>query len=333
LVSALSRDSRVEIPSDSEVFCISHRDDPDGISSAALVRCATHCRFSLASYEDIERILAGLQRGLDWLVVTDLGLDERRELICRLPMAAKHVLYVDHHLLSAGAKKDLLRANVIVRHSLNDCASVLVWDTLRGQLPTRAISLASYGAMTDPPGSGRLTREVFLRTSWNLGGYEGHLLALALSSHRCTMRLREAIVKRLASLQLPHQISPVRRLADHQATVMLKIQQQLYDRVQVKGRVAIAPSGQLALGTSAELLLGFPGVLATVVHGKAKTPSWVRVSVRGTDECNQHLGKLLRRVSRRVGGSGGGHMLAAGAMVPSSQLKRFLNLFVSNIRG
>jgi RecJ-like exonuclease len=112
---------------------------------------------------------------------------------------------------------------------------------------------------------------------------------------------------------------------------MLKIQQQLYDRVQVRGRVAIAPSGQLALGTSAELLLGFPDVLATVVHGKAKTPSWVRVSVRGTDECNQHLGRLLRRVSRRVGGSGGGHMLAAGAMVPSSQLKRFLNLFVRNI--
>ncbi len=264
-------------------------------------------------------------------MVADLGLDERRELISRLPMAARHVLYVDHHLLSAGAKKDLRRANVIVRHSLNDCASVLIWDTLRRRLPARAISLASYGAMTDPPGSGRLTREVFLRTSWNLGGYEGHLLALALSSHKCTTRLREAMVTRLASLQLPHQISPVRRLADHQATVMLKIQKQLYDRVQVKGRVAIAPSGQLALGTSAELLLGFPEVVATVVHGKAKTPSWMRVSVRGTDECNQHLGKLLRGISRTVGGSGGGHMLAAGAMVPSSQLKRFLNLFVSNI--
>ncbi len=279
----------------------------------------------------MERVLGDLPRGLDWLVVSDLGLDERRELISRLPKAAKHVLYVDHHLLSAGAKRDLRKGKVIVRHSLNDCASVLVWDTFRGQLPSRAISLASYGAMTDPPGSGRPTREVLLRTSWNLGGYEGHLLALALSSHKCTTNLREAIVRTLASLHLPHEITSVRRLADHQATMMLNIQRQLYDRVQVRGHVAIATAGQLALGTSAELLLGFPDIVATVVHGKAKSPSWMRVSVRGTDECNQHLGRLLREISRRVGGSGGGHMLAAGAMVPSSQLDRFLNLFVRGI--
>lgn len=326
-----SREFRVDIPANSKVFCVSHRDDPDGLCSAALTRCATGCRFNLASYEDLDRVLTDLPRRLDWLVVSDLGLDEKRELISRLKKVAKHVLYIDHHMMSARTKRDLRLAKVIVRHSLNDCASVLVWDTFRTWVPAKAISLASYGAMTDPPGAGRITREVLLRTSWNLGGYEGHLLALALSSHKCTTKLREAMVRRLASLHLPHQITPVRRLADRQAATMMKIQRRLHDRAHARGRVAIAPAGQLALGTSAELLLGFPDTIATIVYGKAKASSWTRVSVRGTDKCDQHLGRLLRETSLSVGGSGGGHMLAAGAMIPTSQLDRFLNLFVRNI--
>jgi len=322
---------RLRIPSGSRVFCISHKDDPDGLASAALIRCATRCLFSLTGYEDLERILADAPRDLDWLVLTDLGLNEKRKVISDLPAIAKQVLYVDHHLLSPESKEALRKARVIVRHSLSDCTSVLVWDLLRGQLPGRAISLAAYGAVTDPPVPGRLTRQVMLKTSWNLDAYEGHLLALALSSPKCTDLLREEIVRRLSSLQMPHEMRAVRRLADQQAARMLKLQKQLYDRAEVKGRVAIVRGGRLALGTSAELLLGVPNVVAALVYRPADSPTRTRISVRGTDECGRHLGKLLDRLARKFGGEGGGHMLAAGAMVPSSRLQGFLRLFVRQI--
>lgn len=329
--ASTSQKVRVRIPLGSRVFCVSHNDDPDGLASAALVRCATRCLVGLTGYEDLEKILADAPRNLDWLVLGDLGLNEKREVIGTLPKIAKHVLYVDHHLLSLESKRLLRKAKVIVRHSLNDCTSVLVWDLLRDQLPEGAINLAAYGAVTDPPVSGRLTRQVMLKTSWNLDAYEAHLLALALSSPKCTDTLREEIVMRLASLQLPHEMSAVRRLADQQAARMLKIQRQLYDRAEVKGRVAIARAGRLALGTTAELLLGVPNVAASLVHHTAGSPARTRISVRGTDECGRHLGKLLLRLSRKVGGEGGGHMLAAGAMVPSSRLQEFLRLFVREI--
>ena len=322
---------RVSIPSGSRVFCISHNDDADGLASAALVRCATRCRFALAGYEDIERVLADAPRGLDWLIVTDLGLDGKREVIRSLPVIARRVLYVDHHMLSAKSKRALRKAKVIVRHSLEDCASVLVWDLLRKQLPEEAVNVAAYGAVTDPPTSGLLTREVLLKASWKLAAYEGHLLALALSSQRCTNSLKEEIVRGLAALQMPHQMRAVRRLADQQAARMVKIQKQLYDRAQVRGRVAIARAGRLALGTSAELLLGVPNVVASVVYNKVGSPSRARVSVRGTDECGRHLGKLMLRIARKFGGAGGGHMLAAGAIVPSRRLAEFLDLFVREI--
>lgn len=322
---------RARIPSGSKVFCVSHNDDADGLASAALVHCATRCRLGLAGYEDIEKMLADAPRGLDWLIVTDLGLDEKRAVINTLPSIAKRVLYVDHHMLSAGSKRALRKAGVIVRHSLKDCASVLVWDLLRSQLPDEAVNVAAYGAVTDPPTSGALTREVLLRTSLNVNGYEGHLLALALSSHDCADRVRTEIVRGLAALRLPHQMSTVRRLADQQAGRMVKVQRQLYDRAQVRGRVAIARAGRLALGASAELLLGVPSVVASVVYNKFGSPSRTRISVRGTDECNRHLGKLMLRLTRRLDGAGGGHALAAGGIIPSGRLAEFLGLFVREI--
>jgi len=322
---------RVNIRSGSRVFCISHRDDPDGLASAALVRCATHCRFALISYEDMEGALANVPHGLDWLVVTDLGLSERRETILQLPAMARHVLYVDHHLLSTKTKLLLRRMRINVCHSLKDCTSVLVWDLLRNRLPQGAVNLAAYGAVTDPAGSGGLTREVLLRTSWNLDAYEGHMLALALSSDRCTTSIRETIVRKLALLQLPHRINAVRSLAEQQARNMAKIQKQLRERAQVRGGVAIARAGRFALGTSAELLLGIPNVVATVVYDSQRLPSETRLSVRGTNECGRHLGRLMLKITGRLGGSGGGHELAAGGIVPNTRLKEFMRLFAKEI--
>jgi hypothetical protein len=322
---------RVRIPLGSKVHCISHKDDPDGLSNAALVHCATNCSFSLTGYEDLDRVLADAPRGLDWLVLGDLGLSDKIELIGNLPAIARHVLYLDHHLLSADSKRALGRARVIVRHSLDNCTSVLAWDMFRDRLPEGAVNLAAYGAVTDPPVSGSLTRQVMLKTSWNLDAYEGHLLALALSSRACTTSLRETTVRELARLKLPHQIVPVRRLADQQATSMLRIQQQLFDRAEVRRRIAIARGGRLSLGTTAELLLGVPNVVASLVYHTTRTPAHTRISVRSTDECNRHLGKLLSTLSRRVGGEGGGHKIAAGAMVPNKRLREFLRLFVREV--
>jgi hypothetical protein len=322
---------RVRIPLGSKVHCISHKDDPDGLSNAALVRCATKCSFSLTGYEDLEGVLADAPRGLDWLVLGDLGLSEKTELIGSLPAIARHVLYLDHHLLSAESKRALRRARVIVRHSLDNCTSVLAWGVFRDRLPEGAVNLAAYGAVTDPPVSGRLTRQVMLKTSWNLDAYEGHLLALALSSRACTTALRETTVRELAQLKLPHQIVPVRRLADQQATSMLRIQRRLFDRAEVRRRIAIARGGRLSLGTTAELLLGVPNVVASLVYHTTRTPAYARISVRSTDECDRHLGRLLSTLSRRVGGEGGGHKIAAGAMVPTKRLQEFLRLFVREV--
>ena len=48
------------------------------------------------------------------------------------------------------------------------------------------------------------------------------------------------------------------------------------------------------------------------------------VSVRGSPSCKTHLGKLVSAVSSELGGSGGGHDKACGAVVPKDKIKKFV---------
>ncbi|MBC7110334.1 MAG: DHH family phosphoesterase [Archaeoglobi archaeon] len=55
----------------------------------------------------------------------------------------------------------------------------------------------------------------------------------------------------------------------------------------------------------------------------------VRVSARGNEELVRKgvdLGEILRNSSKMVGGSGGGHNIAAGASVPEDRVEEFLEI-------
>ena len=48
-------------------------------------------------------------------------------------------------------------------------------------------------------------------------------------------------------------------------------------------------------------------------------------SVRGSRSCRVHLGKLVSSISAELGGSGGGHDKACGAVIPKNKIKKFMS--------
>ena len=46
-----------------------------------------------------------------------------------------------------------------------------------------------------------------------------------------------------------------------------------------------------------------------------------------------HFGNLIRRVAKKVGGSGGGHSVACGAYIPEGSTDKFLTLFDESLKG
>jgi single-stranded-DNA-specific exonuclease len=46
-----------------------------------------------------------------------------------------------------------------------------------------------------------------------------------------------------------------------------------------------------------------------------------------------HFGNLIRKVAKKVGGSGGGHSVACGAYIPEGSTDKFLTLFDESLKG
>ena len=46
-----------------------------------------------------------------------------------------------------------------------------------------------------------------------------------------------------------------------------------------------------------------------------------------------HFGNLIRKVAKKVGGTGGGHSVACGAYIPEGSTDKFLNLFDESLKG
>jgi RecJ-like exonuclease len=49
------------------------------------------------------------------------------------------------------------------------------------------------------------------------------------------------------------------------------------------------------------------------------------ISIRASKACKVHLGRIVNEVASDIGGSGGGHEKACGAMIPKDKLQEFID--------
>ena len=72
-------------------------------------------------------------------------------------------------------------------------------------------------------------------------------------------------------------------------------------------------------------VLGFSGKNVGIAYKERTDKGIYAVSVRGSASCKTHLGKLVSAVSSELGGSGGGHDKACGAVVPKDKIRKFVS--------
>ena len=75
---------------------------------------------------------------------------------------------------------------------------------------------------------------------------------------------------------------------------------------------------------AANFVLGFSGKDVAITYKERVDKGIYAISVRGSPACKTHLGKLVSAVSSELGGGGGGHDKACGAVVPKDKIKKFV---------
>ncbi len=317
-----------------KIVCISHKEDADGISSAALIRQAFGGDSVLVDYpgqmEAIQKVCA--DEKLKSLYICDLGLskknqDEFVELLRLLKKNHVAVTYIDHHDIDPKITKELEKIKVKMIHDINECTTVQVYNAFKSKLSDQAPFIAACAAITDymedrPIGSKLL--QIYDR---QFSLINATVLTYNIVGHQKDPDYLLYLVEELADSKFPHEIPNTFEFAQIQveklALIIAKVKKGMKTMKNI-GYMEIMDSG--ASG-AVNFVLGLSGKDVGVAYKERVDHGIYAVSVRGSKSCKTHLGKIVNILATELGGSGGGHDKACGAVIPKPKIQTFLKEF------
>ena len=357
------------------IICLSHREDVDGLSSAALVKSAfKNCYIILLDYSNLIRHLkrisylisasaesiasgslnteahkanvrkvgdddkAGKARSIKQksrknkrLIICDLGLNKKNEsafveVLGEIASNGYKVEYIDHHDVSEEIKGELRKVGVTLVHSTDECTSVQVYQRYKKKLNSYSSFYAAAGALTDYLEQRPFASMLVSRFDRHFLMLESTALSYMISSNQHDEEFLLQIVDSISKDRFPHDIEGGFMMAEKYAIRVSEAVKSLEGSITRKRNLAYVRNDlDLTASVIVNFVLGISGrPVALVYKPRDEIDSFV-ISIRGSKECEAHLGRIVNEAAANFGGSGGGHNKAAGAVIPKGHLDEFIN--------
>jgi RecJ-like exonuclease len=314
--------------------CISHKEDVDGICSAAVVKAAFDIsKVILVDYANLISKLektAAMLDNIEQLFICDLGLSKKNEekfaeLLHRIVSAGTEVIYIDHHDISKETLHTLKKADVTLIRTIEECTSMQAYSKYKKKLPEHAAFLAAMGALTDYMENKPLASAIVSRFDRQFLMLESTALSYMISANQHDDAFLIKIVETLSKMKYPHDIKGGFEIAEKFAKKVANAVESIKESVVKLDNIAYAPSTvELSSSMVVNFVLGSSGKPVAMVYKlKDDIKSYV-LSIRASADCKVHLGRLTNEIASELGGSGGGHDRACGAVIPKANLQKFI---------
>lgn len=317
------------------IVCISHKEDADGICSATIIKSAFNASsVILVDYanliQKLEKVVVADPTKIEKLFICDLGLSKKNEhrfaeLLGNASSAGADVTYIDHHDLSKEVLQALKKAGVTLVHSVDECTSVQAYNKYKKKLPEHAMLFAAMGALTDYMENRPIASGIVPRFDRQFLMLEATALSYMISASQHNDEFLVKIVDSLAKMKYPHDVKGGFEMAEKYAKKVSNAVETIRESVVKLDNLAYAPSTvDLSSSMVVNFVLGSSGKKVAMVYKlKEDIKSYV-ISIRGSADCKVHLGRLVNEIATDLGGSGGGHDKACGAMIPQGKLEEFI---------
>ena len=316
-----------------KTLCVSHMEDADGISSAALIKQAFGGETILVDYPGMIDALETLRTDekLKTLYICDLGLNKQNsgnfvDLLTELRKKHVSITYVDHHHVEPKIIAQLKKIKVKLIHDTSECTSVLVYDSFKKKLPDHSVFIAVCGAITDYMENRPIASKLLQIYDRQFALINATVLTYNIVGHQRKQDIDYLyyLVDELSESKFPHDIPNTYEFAQIQVGKLAEIISKVKASMKISknlGHMEVLDSG--ASG-AANFVLGFSGKDVAITYKERVDKGIYAVSVRGSPSCKTHLGKLVSSISGKLGGSGGGHDKACGAVIPKGKIKKFV---------
>ena len=314
-----------------KIICVSHKEDADGISSAALIKQAFGGDSVLVDYPGMVDALELLRndKKLKKLFICDLGLNKQIndnfvELLTELRKKRVSVTYIDHHDIDPKVITKLKKIKVKLIHDISECTSVLVYDTFKKKLSEHSPFIAACGAITDYMENKPVASKLLQMYDRQFALVNATVLTYNIVGHQKDPDYLLYLVDELSESKFPHQIPNTFEFAQIQVGKLAEIMLNVRKSMKVSKNLAHMEVLDSGASGAVNFVLGFSGKDVGIAYKERVDKGIYAVSVRGSPSCKTHLGRLVSSVAADLGGSGGGHDKACGAVVPKRKIKKFL---------
>jgi len=314
-----------------KILCVSHKEDADGISSAALIKQAFGGDTILVDYPGMMDELEALRNDvkLKKLFICDVGLNKQTndgfvDLLTELRKKRISVTYVDHHDIDPKVSTKLKKINVNLIHDISECTAVLVYDAFKKKLSEHSTFIAVCGAITDYMENRPIASKLLHMYDRQFALVNATVFTYNIVGHQKDPDYLLYLVDELSESKFPHELPNTYEFAQIHVGRLAEIMSKVRKSMKVSKNLAHMEVLDSGASGAVNFVLGFSGKDVGIAYKERTDKGIYAVSVRGSPSCKTHLGKLVSTVSSELGGSGGGHDKACGAVIPKDKMKKFL---------
>ncbi len=321
-----------------KVICLSHKEDADGISSAALIREAFGGDSVLVDYPGQMDALESIKNDekLKTLFICDLGLSNRNQddfvkILSELRKKKVSITYIDHHDLDKKILKQLEKIKVKLIHDTNECTTVQVYSAYKSKLSQHASFVAACAAITDYMEDRPLGSKLLQIYDRQFALVNATVLTFNIVGHQKEPDYLLYLVEELADSKYPHDLPNTFEFAQIQVGKLASMIGKVKKSMKMMKNLAYMEVLDSGASGAVNFVLGLSGKDVGVAYKERVDHGIYAVSVRGSKSCKIHLGRIVNPLATKLGGSGGGHDKACGAVIPKPKIKLFLKEFNAKI--
>jgi single-stranded-DNA-specific exonuclease len=265
------------------------------------------------------------------LFICDLGLSKKTEdkflgLLKEIISKGIKVTYFDHHDINDELRKKLKKTGVTLIHSVEECTSVQIYNKYKNKLDSHAAFFAASAALTDYMECRPLASAIMSRYDRQFLMLEATALSYMISSNQHNEEFLVNAVNTLSEMKYPHDIEGGFAIAERYAKKVADGVRIVQDSIAVKKKVAYTQSiSDLSASVIVNFVLGISEKPVAMVYRLKDDINSYIISIRASKACDVHLGRIVNEVASNLGGSGGGHEKACGAVIPKGKLEDFIN--------
>lgn len=272
------------------------------------------------------------------LFICDLGLSKKTEdkflgLLKEIISKGIKVTYFDHHDINDELRKKLKKTGVTLIHSVEECTSVQIYNKYKNKLDSHAAFFAASAALTDYMECRPLASAIVSRYDRQFLMLEATALSYMISSNQHNEEFLVNAVNTLSEMKYPHEIEGGFAIAERYAKKVADGVRIVQDSIAVKKKVAYTQSiSDLSASVIVNFVLGISEKPVAMVYRLKDDINSYIISIRASKACDVHLGRIVNEVASNLGGSGGGHEKACGAVIPKGKLEDFINAIDKHVR-